>query len=274
MATYPENPNIPQGTNETAVNPTNWNLLVDNINAIGLDLLNARSDGQEFPGTDHTAGQAENLDDMIQGIKHMLTDISGEANWYDIPAANLKSHDHSSDKGGAIPWSSIASNTRFVELHPEYPGAILTTSLRGAIASGNNAVSVSTGQDVISYVAHNYCEAVSSEASLQDYYIALKYKLREDFGSWMPNNAIQIGYKTESETYLNSYVNAYIYKSGDPSLIYSNNDNSSTSWSTITLDDSAIGSWSAGDVMEIYLKLATRNGYYARVGKIIFNYSS
>ncbi len=95
MATYPSNPGLSQGTNGTAVNPTNWNMLVDNINTIGSDLVDARGDGQQFPGTDHNAAQATDLDDILQAIKHMLADISGETNWYDAPAAGLKSHDHS-----------------------------------------------------------------------------------------------------------------------------------------------------------------------------------
>ena len=274
MATYPSNPSLPQGTNGTAVNPTNWNMLVDNINAIGLDLVDARGDGQQFPGTPHSASQATDLDDILQAIKHMLADISGETNWYDAPAGGLKSHDHSSGKGGAVPWSSIASNTRFRELHPEYPGAVWTTSLRGAAASGNNIVTLSTDQDVVSYVARNYYEGTSSEASLQDYYVALRCTLPENFGAWASANAIQIEYKTESATYLNCHVDAYIYKSGTATLVASSEDNSNTNWSTIAIDDSALGSWSSGDIVELYLKLETRNNYYARIGKIRFNYIS
>jgi len=274
LATYPSNPSISQGTNETAVNPTNWNMLVDNINAIGSDIVDARGDGQEFPGTDHTASQATDLDEALQAVRHILADISGETNWYDAPSANLKLHDHSTSKGGAIPWSSIASNTRFAELHPEYPGAVWTASLRGAAASGNNTASLSTDQDVVSYIARNYYEATSSEASLQDYYVALRFTLPEDFNAWAQSNAVQIEYKTESGTYLNSSVALYIYKAGTFALVASSENNSNTIWSTITVDDSALGSWSSGDIVEMYLKLKTRNDYYARVGKIRFNYTS
>lgn len=274
MATYPSNPNLPQGTNETAVNPTNWNTLVDNVNAIGADLVDARGDGQEFPGTDHTAGQATDLGDILQATKHMLADISGETNWYDEPAASLNSHDHSSGKGGSIPWGSIASNARFKELHPQYPGAVWTTSLRGAAASGNNLGTQDTGEDVVSYVARHYFEFSSSETSLQDYYVALRFTLPEYFNAWATSNAIQIEYRTESGTSINCHVDAYIYKSGAASLVASSENNASTSWSTIVIDDSALGTWSSGDIVEIYLKLETRNDYYARVGKVRFNYSS
>lgn len=274
MATYPSNPNLSQGTNATAVNPTNWNTLIDNINAIGADLVDGRGDGQLFPGVDHTAGQSTDIDDMLQAIKHMLADIGGETNWYDAPAASLKSHDHSAGKGGAVPWSSIASNARFAEFHPEYPGAVVTLSLRGAAPSGNNTGTHNTDQDVVSYVARNYYEFSSSETSLQDEYIALRFTLPEDFTAWASTNAIQIEYRTESGTSINSHVDVYVYKSGTATVVASSENNASTAWSTIVIDDSALGSWSAGDIMEIYLKLETRNNYYARVGKTSFSYTS
>lgn len=274
LATYPSEPNLPQGTNETEVNPANWNTLVDNINSIGADLVDARGDGQEFPGVPHTAGQATDMDEILQAVKHMLNDISGEVNWYDAPAASLKSHDHSSGKGGAIPWSSISSGNHSMDLYPEYPGAVWTTSLRGAASSGNNTVVRSTGQDVVSYVARNYYEATSAETSLQDYYVAVRFTLPEDFGAWSSGNAIQIEYRTESGISINSHVDIYIYKSGIADLVANSEANSSTSWSTAVIDSSALGSWSSGDVVEIYLKLETRNDYYTRIGRIRFNYTS
>lgn len=274
MATYPSNPNLPQGTDETAVNPTNWNTLVNNINAIGADIVDARGDGQEFPGTDHTAGQASDLDDILQAVKHVLADLSGETYWYEVPAASLKSHDHSSGNGGSVPWSSVGSGSRSMDFHPEYPGALWTTSIRGSSASGENTVDRSTGQDVVSYVARNYYEATSSEIVMQDYTIALRFTLPGDFGAWASSNAIQIECRTESATSINSHVDVYIYKSGTAGLVASSENNASTSWSTITIDDSVLGSWSSGDVVEVYLKLETKSNYYTRVGKATFNYSS
>lgn len=257
MATYPASPALSQGTNGTAVNPTNWNTLVDNINAIGADLVAARGDGQAFPGTDHSALQATDLDDILQGIKHMIAEITGETNWYDIPSTDLSQF-----------------YTRFLEIHPAYPGKVTTTSLRGAAASGNNIVTESSGVDVVSNAGRHYHENTSSEASLQDSYIVVRITLPDDFDAWAESNAIQVEYKTESTTYLNCHVDVYLYKSGTAAVVASDTDNASTSWATITIDDSAIGSWSAGDIVELYIKLETRNNYYARCGKITLNYTT
>jgi hypothetical protein len=274
MSTYPSIPNLPQGTNETVVNPANWNSFVDNINAIGTDLVSARSDNQVFPGTPHTPDQSININDILSGMKHMIVTISGEANWYNDTAASLKSHDHSVGKGGTIPWSSIGLSNHSIDLHPEYPGAVWTTLLRGNPPSGNNTVTRSTGQDVVSYISHNYYEVISTEVTLQDYYVGIRFTLPENFNNWAANGAIQIEYRTGSDTSINCGVDINIYKSGNASIVATNENNISINWSSIVIDRSSLGSWSSGDIMEIYIKLKSRNSYYARVGKISFNFTS
>lgn len=274
MATYPTTPNISQGTAGTAVNPTNWNMLVDNINAIGADLVDSRGDGQTFPGTPYSPGQSSDLDDALQAIRHMVSQISGETNWYDQPTGSLVSHDHSAGEGGSVPWSSLGSGSRTLTLHPGYSGMVWTTSLRGAAASGDNLLDTSSDQEVVSDVAYNYYEATSSEVTRQDIYVAMCWTLPEDFSSWASDSAIGISYRTESGTYTNCHVDVYVYKSGTGSLVASDTDNTSTSWASITIDDSALGSWSDGDTLELFFKLETSNNYFSRVGKVTFSYDS
>ena len=275
MPTYPTNPNLSQGTNETEINPTNWNTLIDNINAIGDDLVDGRGDGQTFPGTPHTSGQATDIDDILQAIKHMLSDIGGEVNWYDDPAGSLKSHDHSAGKGGAIPWESIDSGNRKIQLHPEYAGAVWAIRLRGEMPSGNNEGSQYMEQEVIdkeeSPTPKNYYCFYSEEETLQDYYICLLFTLPDWFGSWASENALQIDFRTNVSLPEKNYLDVYIYKSGTLDQIASSTDNVSQTWSTITIDDSSLGSWAAGDIMEIYLKLNAANYGYTRTSQITFN---
>jgi len=51
--TYPDAPNISQGTSDTEVNETNWNIFVDNINAIADELISMRG-SSEFTANDTT----------------------------------------------------------------------------------------------------------------------------------------------------------------------------------------------------------------------------
>ena len=271
MSTYPTNPNLPQGDNDTPANPTSWNTLIDNINAIGDDLVDGRGDGQTFPGTPHTAGQATDIDGILQAIKHMLSDISGETFWYDELPSSLKVHDHATGKGGAIPWSSIDSGARKIYLHAEYTGALWTTSLRGAAASGDNSGTKSIACEVVSDATKTFYEFTSSETSLQDYYVCLLFTLPDWFGTWAEDNALQIEFRSESNISINCHVDVYIYKSGSADQVASSEANANVDWSTITIDDSSLGSWAAGDIIEIYIKLETRNDYYARIGRITFN---
>jgi len=274
LAIYPSNPNLPQGTNNTPVNPDNWNSLVNNINAIGLDLVDGRSDNQTFPGIPHTAGQSNDIGDMLNAIRHMIVTISGETNWYNDTGASLKSHDHSSGKGGVIPWSSIGINNRVIEMYPSYPGGVWTPSLHGGPPSGSNNLIRNTGQDVVSNIARNYYEVISSEATIQDYYIGLRFAIPENFGVWATNNAIQVEYRTANESSANCGVDLVIYKSGNSNIITSSANNVSLNWSNINIPNSALGSWVPGDIVELYLKLKTRNNYYTRIGKIRFNFIS
>ena len=52
-------------------------------------------EGQEFPGTDHTPAQATNIEEELDALRHMLSDVSGEANWYDEIPVSLKSAEDS-----------------------------------------------------------------------------------------------------------------------------------------------------------------------------------
>ncbi len=162
---------------------------------------------------------------------------------------------------------------RTVTLHPQYPGAVLTKYLRGA-NYGSNDAKISMGQDCVSHVVHNYYEGISSEASLHNFYVSLRYTLPDDFVSWACENAIQIEFMTERGTYLNSHVSAFAYKSGKHVRVASSSHNAMTEWGAIVLADvdSEKAAWSPGDVLELYLDLASRNNYYARVGAIKFSY--
>ncbi len=144
-------------------------------------------------------------------------------------------------------------------------------SLRGGAASGNNTGDKSINYEVVSDAAKIFYEFTSSETSLQDYYVLLMFTLPDWFGSWAAENALQVEFRTESGISINCHVDVYIYKSGSADQVASSEANANTSWSTITIDDSSLGSWAAGDIIEIYLKLESRNDYYARVSKITFN---
>jgi len=272
---YPTIPDLDQGYGAMVIDEVKWNLFIDNINAIADDLVAARADSQTFPGTPHTAEQSGNLLEILEAIKHELSDISGETNWYDDPLASLKIHSHAVGRGGLIPWEDLgADNDRCIEQHSPLSG-MYTFKLRGGSPSGENTITLSYNQDIVSYVAHNYVNGVSAESDLQDVYIPVRFTLPLDFGVWATIDAIKIEYKTGSAVPTNSHVDVYIYKSGNADLIASSEDNASTTWGEILFDVSDLGSsWSANDIIQLYIKLESRNSNFARIGKLKLNYKA
>jgi len=162
--------------------------------------------------------------------------------------------------------------TRFVELHPPYPGAVWTEWMRGAGVALTDEGDGTTGQESVSSTMHNYYESISSDHFLLSRIVALKWTIPDDFKEWAERNAILVRYRTESGTYLNSHVEIDIYKSGKDSDICGTAHLANTEWSAIIFSECVLDSWQPGDVLEIYLHLASRNDYFARVGSIRFNY--
>jgi hypothetical protein len=275
-ANYPSlDAGIDQGTNETPVDVENWNQFVDNLNEVIDDLILANGDGSAFPGTGHTAGQSICMDDAMQAIRHQLVHVLGETYWYDAPAGSLKAHTHAIGQGGLIPWGSLgASNVRKVELHPLFPGGFVTTSLRGSAPSGNNTITVTNGTTLNSYVCRQYYKCISAELTLQDTYLALRFTLPKDFGAWATSNAIQIEYVTNSALSSDCHVDVYVYKSGNGTVVTNSDNNVNVNWSNIGINGTNLGSWSADDILELYIKLESRNSHDSAIGKIALNYTS
>jgi hypothetical protein len=273
--TYPTSLTIPQGTNATALDPANWNVYVNQINAIAADLVAVRTEIETFSGVDHTAAQAVDVTTALGSIRHMLKHLSGESDWLTAPGGSLKVHSHAVEQGGLLPYASLGPvNIRKIDLYPQYPGSLQTNSLRGTSISGNNIITVTTIENVASYVARHAYNGISAQSSLQDAYITVRFTLPKDFTAWTTSNGIQIEYKTDSALYTDCHVDAYVYKSGIASIVTSSEDNVNVSWSNFGISAANLGSWSANDIIELYLKLESRNNYAANIGRIALNYTS
>jgi hypothetical protein len=275
-ATYPTSPALAAGTSSTKISTALWNGLIDNINAIGADLAGARGDSDAWPvGIVHTSGQATDLQDTIEIARHILKHVSGESYYYSVPAGSLKVHTHVAGQGNVIAFSAIGTNVRTKVLTPPY--GIWTTSLFGAAASGTNTGTRSSGNDVVSNASHNYMSFVSAAATLQDYYLVVPIYLPEDFTVWASDDTtvrITVDYRTGSSTSANSYVQPLAYKQGS-GLVYTSVTRSATNWATIyVMGFELTNSWVAGDTIMLYIKVASKNSYEAKVGRITLNYTS
>jgi len=89
-------------------------------------------EGQEFPGTDHTADQATNIEEELDAVRHMLSDIGGETNWYDEVPVSLKSAEDSVSNT-ATGHDHDGVNSRAISL---VPGDL---SIEGDVEVGDSA---------------------------------------------------------------------------------------------------------------------------------------
>jgi hypothetical protein len=74
-------------------------------------------EGQEFPGTDHTADQATSVEEELDAIRHVLSDMGGETQWYDeIPVSLESAEDSISNTSTGHNHNGV--NSRAVSLIP------------------------------------------------------------------------------------------------------------------------------------------------------------
>ncbi|PJC48710.1 MAG: hypothetical protein CO035_02025 [Candidatus Omnitrophica bacterium CG_4_9_14_0_2_um_filter_42_8] len=148
----------------------------------------------------------------------------------------------------------------------EYPNAIMYGD--GIGNSGTMAVK-NTGDANW----RNYYEWSSQNTVLQDYTVSVRYELPQDFAGWALANAIKLGYITQTAINADNKADVTIYRAGSVTAIASSVANYSASWSEIVIDDSELGSWSAGDVMIMEIKAYSKNSNFTRVGDITLNYT-
>lgn len=177
------------------------------------------------------------------------------------------------ETGGGL---GIGSLDKLIELHPLYAGGLWwQEDYRGTDSGNHDSLTLAISEETVSNILYHYYETSSSEAYLNDKIISVLITIPDDFNAWRTNNAITVDFKTESGTSINCHVDVHIYKSGAAAEVASSTNNANTSWSYAGISSAALGpSWSAGDVMEIFLVLETRSNNYARVGKITVNYTT
>ncbi len=184
-------------------------------------------------------------------------------------------------------YSGTARPPRKVTLSAEYPGAILTAS--GSATT--NGLMTSDASPSAATLARfmNYYEWNSSQTSYQDYTVAVKVTLPDDFVAWETSNAIQIYYNTEAGTNTSNKLDVRIQNAdigltlaeySTPVALRTNQNTSSKAWTAISIDDSEIDRGVnqdldiAGDTAIIFLKMYSKDNNYVQVGDIILNYRS
>jgi hypothetical protein len=125
----------------------------------------------------------------------------------------------------------------------------------------------------------NYYEWNSSQITLQDYDIYIRFTLPDDFSSWATGTdvAIVFDFVTETTTASDNQMDISVYLESSATADTTDNDNVSgtaATWTTTGIDDSALTDCNAaGETCVIVIKTQSKDSNYIRVGDITLQYN-
>lgn len=157
-----------------------------------------------------------------------------------------------------------------LSLHPEYPNAIYFSS--GATYVGQLTASGGTAQLENSYVW------TSTRGSIQDYWIAVRVRLPDNFSSWDPVKPIEFRYKTGVASASNNHLTVRMKDTTGANVTLTNGGGlANTSWTTANITGpQASGTWTAKNYFTVYIKLAADStaGANAAAGFLNLNFET
>jgi hypothetical protein len=174
-------------------------------------------------------------------------------------------------------YSGTARPTKLITLSPEYAGAAITAS-GSANVNGNMTSDASPSANW-----RTYYQWVSSQTLVQDYTVAVRVTLPNDFSAWSTGTALTLNYNTNSPDPTFNRVDMNIYNSSLslPQLAQTvctdtNNASASKTWSTITCDNVTFNgtpAWNtAGQTAIIMIRMYSKNNAYVQIGDITLSY--
>ncbi|MCB9808536.1 hypothetical protein H6770_04780 [Candidatus Peribacteria bacterium] len=227
----------------------NGTLSFSSITSCGL--LTTDSNGQLACDSE---GFDESVDDRVASL---LQSGSGIVITYD-------------DTNGSITINQGTNSGSQVSLSPEYAGAVY-------YGDGSNNV----GQMVLAYDAtnkENYYQWTSTQSSLQDYNIAVRVKVPDDFSHWDGTAPIQFRYRSNAASTSDNQIDVTMLDTaGSAVSLTGGADLANTSWTTATITGpEASGTYTPGSYITIILSMQARttNSGEAHAGYLNINWST
>lgn len=198
----------------------------------------------------------------LRGVTYTAPSAQGSANTY------LKN-----DGAGNLSWSSVTtgnSSGGIISLHPEFANAVY-------MSSGSTVV----GQLTLGYDGtnqQNYYRWTSTKSSLQDYWIAVRVRIPDNFSSWDPSAPIQLRYRSGVASAASNYINLRLLDTDNNLVSLTGNAAlNNTSWTTasITGPESG-GTFTPKGYITLLVKMAalTTGSAFSDLGFINLNFET
>ena len=194
----------------------------------------------------------ERVDDRVDAL---LVEGDGITLAYDDGAGSL-----------TITADSLADSADNIGLAAEYPGA-------SYYGDGSNNI----GQLLVDYDTsekENYYKWTSSKAAAQDYNIAVRVRIPENFSAWDGTAPINFKYKTaDAASAVNSVTMTMLDTGGSNVALTGAADLTSTTWTSknITGPNTA-GTYTAGEYITIIIAMKTTSAGEANAGYLTLNW--
>jgi Fe2+ transport system protein FeoA len=194
---------------------------------------------------------------------------------YNFPTSQTSNGFLKTDGAGNLTWSATASigngSGEIISLHPEYPNAIY-------FSSGASFVGQLTASGGVAGLVQNFYRWTSSKAASQNYWIAVRVRLPDNFSSWDPVKPIELLYRTADGTAANNHVSVRMRDTAGALVALSNNvdlTNAGT-FTTAKITGPEVGgpTWAPKGYITIYIKMAATTGKYADVGYLNLNFEN
>jgi hypothetical protein len=298
----------PNGTGDVAIlgdADTNFQILFNASPGVDMTIISNAGQGTSTTGVDGLEIDFENAGSTAitnSGLRIEVTsnNTNASSNLYGLNIDNLVSGGESANEialrigtgwdRGIVIESGGSTNSGFrysgdgrpskkIVLSPEYAGAFISDFYGAGTDTSITGSMTTDGDKALGTSIRSYYEWNSSETAAQNYYtVAVRITLPSDFDSWAASNALVINYITENSNNTQSDLDVRLYNDNSSTIVASSLNNASTSWGTVTIDDSVLddgvdSEWDeAGETVVIYLRMGSQDDDFVRLGDIELNY--
>ena len=155
---------------------------------------------------------------------------------------------------------------QIMSFHPQYPNAIYFSS--GSTNIGQLTQSGSNSSTETSYLWN------TTRATIQDYWIATRVRLPDNFSSWDPVQPIELRYRTTDGTASNNHVTVRMKDTSGANVTLTNNAGLASATFTTARINISGGTFAAKGYVTIYIKLAALTAKNTEVSFLNLNFEN
>lgn len=191
---------------------------------------------------------------------------------YNAPTSQTANGFLKTDGNGNLSWTTSlgSSSGNLLSLHPEYPGAVY-------FQSGSTYVGQLTLSGGTTGLENSY-EWTSTQATTQDYWISVRFRIPDNFSSWDVVAPIQFRYKTGVASSANNHLTVRLRDTAGSFVTLTGGSTlANTSWTTATITGpQSSGTWTPKGYATVYVKLAANStaGANAAAGFLNLNFET